>query len=275
VPTSQYYQGFPEFKARRAALAGRALGLLDACASLSRRAVLERRRRADAAAAAGGGGAAGAAGAAGAGGGAGAADGQEAAAADRGEDEEERDERAVALAGRLVDDILERADAALDAAADARAEATALPAFVARAGSAPARGVRGGGGGAPGGGPPRGLQRYAPSLPRPQDAFPEPVDNSNAPFVPWPARRRGAAASSAPAPPASLAAGHTHPYALELDALTYEPWQLEAPEPVEAAPLDTAPPAVWVDTLAALGEMVAALRGAKHIAIDLEHHSYR
>lgn len=233
APRAQYYQGFPEFKRRRADLAARALDLLRACEPLARRASraaagkrapLEPAPAADALAGA--------------------------------EDEEELDERAAALAVEVADDCLERADRALDAAADARDAATALPparALLARRTGAGAAGVGGG----------EGFQRYSASLPRPQDRFPSPVDNSNAPFAHRPAGRPGAAV------PAGV-----HPYAAELEALVYTPAQLEAPEPREPPPLNERG-AVWVDTPGALDEMAAALRGAAEVAVDLEHHSYR
>jgi len=169
----------------------------------------------------------------------------------------------------VVDDVLERADLALTAAADLRAQATALPSAVRNAGPRRAIGaaVAGGGGAA------RGLQRYNAALRRPQDAFTQPVDNSNTPFVPHPPRRSDAAAAAAAAA-ASDDGGHAHPYAAELEALSYEPWQLEAAEPTPAGDLDSTP-VTWVDTPAALQAMVEVLRGAKEVAVDLEHHSYR
>jgi hypothetical protein len=249
APTQrQYYQSFPEFKRRRAELADRAFQLLTACEPLARRGTAGRPAKPppDASATGGAGGAS--------------------------EDEEERDERAAALAVEIADDVLERADRAMDAAAELRQEATALP-LAARPGAA----ARGGAASVAGGGrAARGLQRYSAALARPQDAFEEPVDNSNAPFVPWvhdPALKGGAPSSSAAATTTG-GGSHPHPYAAQLDTLVYQPWQLEAPEPTPAGDLD-ATPVTFVDTPAQLAAMMEALRGAREVAIDLEHHSYR
>ena len=54
----------------------------------------------------------------------------------------------------------------------------------------------------------------------------------------------------------------------------YEPWQLEAPDPTPPLSLEETP-LTWVDTPQQLQQMVEVLKGCKHIALDLEHHSYR
>lgn len=73
---------------------------------------------------------------------------------------------------------------------------------------------------------------------------------------------------------AGTATGHTHPFALELAALQYEPWQVVANDPIPPKPLEDTP-FTYVDTAAALEDMVSQLKGCRHIAVDLEAHSYR
>lgn len=255
----QYYQGYPEFKRRRAAIWDRALQLLHACEPLVRCSLPTRTAQDPALGLL----AASSAATSLSGAGVKQAVANSAVASAYGDDEDEQDASAQALAVSLLDDVLERADCALDAAAQQRTAATALPQarggvvcspcpFVARA---------------------SGLQRYNARLARPQDSFPEPVDNSNREFVP---RAHGVSRAPAAAPVGSARAssGYVHPFAPELESLVYEPWQLEAPEPQEAGALDETP-CTWVDTPQALHAMVQALRGQRHIAVDLEHHSYR
>ena len=275
---TQYFHGLPEFKRRGAALAGRALRLLQACEPLARRhhsagrqllqkqppgrLVSGQQQR-------------------------GAQGGQQAQGSGEsdaaGEDEEEQDERAAALAVEIADDVLERLDKALDAAAEQRADAIALPSRgPLGANNYPTAGPRAGGrGGARVAGGGGGLVRYSASLPRPQEQFVPKVDNSNTPFVPAPAGKPRAASSGAGAGAGgsggggSSSSGAPHPYATELGALTYPPWQLEAPaEPAPVRDL-AATPCTWVGTPALLTEMVEALKGEREVAVDLEHHSYR
>ena len=227
APRAQYYAAFPDFKRRRAALAAAALHLLGVAAPLARHT----------APAAGGGG---------------------------GEDEDDADEAALALAVAVADDALEGADRALDAAAAAAAAAAPLARAPPR-GAAAAAGAGAAAGGVDGAGRRAGPLRYDAALPRPQDAFDPPVDNSSVPFVPH-------APGRAPAPLPE--GGYAHPFQAELDALAYAPWQLGAPEVLPQRDLAAAP-ATWVDTPAALAAMAAALTGERHVALDLEHHSFR
>lgn len=141
------------------------------------------------------------------------------------------------------------------------------------------------------------IQRHVANLPRPQDVLPDPVDNSNSPWSPSKFSHLApklAAAVGAVAQPhrdrlqahaAQLeAAGRAynsgtgsaaHAYAAELSALSYQFWQLEAPnEPTAAADVDVTP-FEFIDTPEQLAAMVDSLAGEQQIALDLEHHSYR
>jgi hypothetical protein len=94
--------------------------------------------------------------------------------------------------------------------------------------------------------------------------------------------------SSSPLPPCAFRPMHidvatgavtllepgVHPCHRELSSLSYEPWQLEVPEPLAPKTLE-ATPLTLVDTPEALDKMVQELGGSRHIAIDLENHSYR
>lgn len=136
------------------------------------------------------------------------------------------------------------------------------------------------------------IQRHIANLPRPQDAFPDPVDNSNTPWSPsrfshLTAKLAAAAAAAQPAADplqahaAQLAAAGSssssstpHPFAAELSALTYQPWQLEAPADTAFADLDVTPFEL-VDSPNQLSAMVDVLKDEQQLAMDLEHHSYR
>lgn len=66
--------------------------------------------------------------------------------------------------------------------------------------------------------------------PRPQDAFKPPMDNSNERFQPQ-THAWQAALPDCPALDPEDASG-LHPLQKKLAYLTYQPWQLEAPEPI-------------------------------------------
>eukprot|EP00727_Mastigamoeba_balamuthi_P002511 m51a1_g12257 putative exosome component 10 (939) ;mRNA; f:172070-175724 len=74
---------------------------------------------------------------------------------------------------------------------------------------------------------------------------------------------------------AKPASAFPHPYEHELQTLAYEDWQLsEAQSEPAYAPLG-ATPCTWVDSAEQVDALVAALRAARVVAIDLEHHDYR
>lgn len=62
-----------------------------------------------------------------------------------------------------------------------------------------------------------------------------------------------------------------HPYWYETRHLPYPTSMFTASEPIKPDPIDPSQ-ATFVDTPAQLAEMVAALKEAKEIAVDLEHH---
>jgi exosome complex exonuclease RRP6 len=67
---------------------------------------------------------------------------------------------------------------------------------------------------------------------------------------------------------------YPHPYEAEIRRYRYPGFVYQSAEPVPYLPFDTTK-AVWVDTRQAVAEMVAELKLAKEIAIDLEHHDAR
>jgi hypothetical protein len=203
----------------------------------------------------------------------------------------------------VLDDTLERLDAALDAS-QAATEQYKLGGWAAPAGSRQPYRVAAAAGGATAGSAARfsRVQRHIANLPRPQDAFPDAVDNSNSPWhpschahlAPRLAAARAAAAAdplaahaaqlAAAAAAAAAAAGGSsadapqspHPYSAELASLQYQPWQLQASaQPLAAAADFDAVPFTLVDTPEALAAMVQQLQGEQQIALDVEHHSYR
>lgn len=122
-------------------------------------------------------------------------------------------------------------------------------------------------------------------LARPQDTFPDPVDNSEGPWSPskFPhlAAQLVAAADSCGS---SSSMTGVHPYRAELGSLQYQPWQLQKQQQQQqeadtAAAVDVmdleSVPVTLVDAPEGLSAMVSALQGVKQVAIDLEHHSYR
>ncbi|KAJ2691697.1 exosome nuclease subunit [Coemansia sp. RSA 1285] len=110
---------------------------------------------------------------------------------------------------------------------------------------------------------------HAQSMPRPQLSFRDAVDNARgSPFVP---RLRSKPHALVPLgePP-----GAPHPYAHEIAAMQQPPRHFEPATPT--APGDWhATPFAMVDSEPQLRSMMEHLRGAREIAVDLEHHSYR
>ncbi|KAJ1734276.1 exosome nuclease subunit, partial [Coemansia sp. Benny D160-2] len=106
---------------------------------------------------------------------------------------------------------------------------------------------------------------HAQNMPRPQLSFRDAVDNARGtPFVP---RLRTK-------PHALVPPGAPHPYAHEIAAMQQPARHFEAAAPT--APGDWhATPFAMVDSEPQLRAMMEHLRGAREIAVDLEHHSYR
>lgn len=65
-----------------------------------------------------------------------------------------------------------------------------------------------------------------------------------------------------------------HPYETEILTLKYPDTTYETRDPILYQPIDTTS-ATWVDTYEGVLGMLEELKGAKEIAIDLEHHDYR
>lgn len=127
------------------------------------------------------------------------------------------------------------------------------------------------------------VRRHVPDLARPQDTFPDPVDNSEAPWSPAKFPHLAAQLSAAADSSASSSAVGVHPYRAELGSLQYQPWQLQKKQqqqqPDTAAAVDVmdleSVPVTLVDTPEGLAAMVSALQGVRQVALDLEHHAYR
>jgi exosome complex exonuclease RRP6 len=105
------------------------------------------------------------------------------------------------------------------------------------------------------------------ALMRPQVAFPDKVDNSDAPFVPKLKFKHHALNISG----STLS---THPYFNEITNITHPSHMFDLrPEMIYASMEET--PMIWVDTIDALQEMILKLCNVSEIAVDLEHHDYR
>ncbi|KAF5828156.1 hypothetical protein DUNSADRAFT_18110 [Dunaliella salina] len=124
------------------------------------------------------------------------------------------------------------------------------------------------------GGAPKGLLRNLQAgRSRPQEMFDLPVDNSPQPFQHWAPHLASVLPSTAvPAPGTEQASAN--PFAPVLGQLTYKPSHLDASTVCPPRPLEETPIA-WVDTPEALNAVASELQGEQHIAVDLEHHSYR
>ncbi|KAI9889023.1 MAG: exosome nuclease subunit [Vezdaea aestivalis] len=64
---------------------------------------------------------------------------------------------------------------------------------------------------------------------------------------------------------------YKHPYEFEINGLEYPKSLWKVAEPIKYTPFE-AEPAIFVDTLEGLAEMLKELKQAKEIAVDLEHH---
>ncbi len=67
---------------------------------------------------------------------------------------------------------------------------------------------------------------------------------------------------------------YRHPYETEIIGADYPPTARVRNEPVKYQPFDETA-ATYIDTLEGLREMLAEIKKAKEIAIDLEHHDTR
>eukprot|EP00047_Mylnosiga_fluctuans_P004946 m.237461 g.237461 ORF g.237461 m.237461 type:complete len:756 (-) comp13146_c0_seq1:126-2393(-) len=107
---------------------------------------------------------------------------------------------------------------------------------------------------------------HAKNIRRPQEDFPVPVDNTEAPFLP-PITEKPHAISPLALEP------HCNPYQAEIQALEVPAHQLKQREPQAAQPLDG--PVTWVDTVTELQRVATVLDGVTEFAVDLEAHSFR
>jgi exosome complex exonuclease RRP6 len=67
---------------------------------------------------------------------------------------------------------------------------------------------------------------------------------------------------------------YDHPYRTEIERYSYPDSVYTTTEPIQYHPFETTT-ATFVDTPEALADMLAELKGASEIAIDLEHHDTR
>ncbi|KAJ2612303.1 exosome nuclease subunit [Coemansia sp. RSA 1804] len=115
---------------------------------------------------------------------------------------------------------------------------------------------------------------HAKNIPRPQLGFRDAVDNARGtPFVP---RLRAKPHALVPLrePDGAAEHGAPHPYAHEIAAMQQPPRHFAPAAPTLPGDWDGTPFAM-VDSEPQLRDMLAHLRGAREIAVDLEHHSYR
>ncbi|RJE21308.1 exosome complex exonuclease Rrp6 [Aspergillus sclerotialis] len=110
---------------------------------------------------------------------------------------------------------------------------------------------------------------YGPSkIPKPQLQFERPPDNTDvSPFKPLLRTKPHAIVSLKK----SLKSADRSPYEHEINAAKYPPSTYTVSPPVEYLPFDSTT-ATFVDDMDAVKEMLSELKGAKEIAIDLEHH---
>lgn len=138
---------------------------------------------------------------------------------------------------------------------------------------------------------------------RPQDQFADRIDNSSVPFVPRlltkphslrkfdrerfvsenaPAEDDDEDEAEAPVENGrsrsslnlSRRRGYPHPYEEEIRHIKYPAWLFTPCQEQIYLPLGQTK-CTWVDTEAALDELIAKLEAVTEFAVDLEHHSYR
>ncbi|KAL4800430.1 ribonuclease H-like domain-containing protein [Aspergillus venezuelensis] len=116
---------------------------------------------------------------------------------------------------------------------------------------------------------------YGPSkIPKPQLQFEHQIDSTDtSPFKPLLKTKPHAIESleESLAAPAGSPQGHRNPYETEIRAAKYPASVYEKSTPINYLPFESTT-ATFVDTLEGVKEMLAELRSAKEIAIDLEHH---
>ncbi|KAG0008149.1 exosome nuclease subunit, partial [Entomortierella chlamydospora] len=122
---------------------------------------------------------------------------------------------------------------------------------------------------------------HAQNIARPQLRFPDPVDNSSAPFIRKIKYKPNAKVDlNYQMDGASTDASSSdqiiqpHPYEYEIKNLEYPEHMFEQSPEQLYLPFDTTS-AIWVDTEEALVDMCRTLEMQREIAIDLEHHNYR
>lgn len=67
---------------------------------------------------------------------------------------------------------------------------------------------------------------------------------------------------------------YSHPYETEIQRMEYPERVYQRADPIKYSPIENTK-ATWVDTYEGVLDMLAELKEAKEIAIDLEHHDYR
>lgn len=77
-----------------------------------------------------------------------------------------------------------------------------------------------------------------------------------------------------PLPLLTLSNSQTHPYRYEIAHFTPPAHMFVNQMPISPSPISSSP-LTWVSTPQDFQSMLAKLRQAKEIAVDLEHHSYR
>ncbi|KAL4884657.1 ribonuclease H-like domain-containing protein [Aspergillus karnatakaensis] len=116
---------------------------------------------------------------------------------------------------------------------------------------------------------------YGPSkIPKPQIQFEHQIDpQDTSPFTPLLKTKPHAIEplEQSLAPPAGSTKGHRNPYETEIRAAEYPKSAYVTAPPIDYLPFESTT-ATYVDTLEGLKEMLAELKSAKEIAIDLEHH---
>jgi len=129
----------------------------------------------------------------------------------------------------------------------------------------------------------------AKNIHRPQLRWMDKVDNSNLPFVPYIGYKPNSLKPQEDNRPdqhifneidneqhqhRAVDLSSKHPYHYELSQFEPNKWQIEEQTPIAYSPLDETELMI-VDDQASLDTMMATLKQAKEIAIDLEHHNYR
>ncbi|KAL4778387.1 ribonuclease H-like domain-containing protein [Aspergillus varians] len=116
---------------------------------------------------------------------------------------------------------------------------------------------------------------YGPSkIPKPQLEFEHQIDSTDTtPFKPLLKTKPHAIESlkKSLTPPADAPQGYRNPYETEIRAAKYPSSAYVVAPPIEYLPFESTT-ATFVDTLEGVKEMLAELKAASEIAIDLEHH---